>query len=97
MTRVLTATNELVDAAARLTSDPCTASARYEHATKKRYGSREMAWIAAAIMRLLPGGACLMHPYHCPKCRRYHLTTARFERKVWAREVIGRIHQGERP
>jgi hypothetical protein len=93
VTRVLLPSDEWADVAARYASNPCTSRTGRE---KRRWPTREIAWIACAMYRLYRQGA-VCHPYHCPNCGWYHVTKAHGERKPWALRAIARIHQGERP
>lgn len=81
------------DAQATRYLEPCTTR---RGTIKRRYGHRDMAWAAAAYYRLIHG--TIQHPYHCHRCRMYHLTRARdTDTKRWAKAVLKRIHRGERP
>ena len=91
------ASNRWADRTATRFNDPCTSHAGKP---KVRYGSRDMAWCAAAIYRFPTFGGMIQFPYRCPTCRFYHLTRARNRdhlRRQWAKHVIDRIHRGHRP
>lgn len=82
-------------------NDPCTSSAKHRAKPKRRYPTRDLAWIAVA--------AGILHdrarnqrrrwcqPYLCPGCGWWHLTTARYRAKEKARQQVARVHAGSRP
>jgi hypothetical protein len=84
---------------------PCTSSIKHGARPKRRFPTREIAWLEVARMILVarvkpPGRGSKRYwnePYKCPDCSGWHLTTATHERKAFARTQVARIHAGQRP